>query len=687
MPLLPFLAESDVGASLWKSLSGAWDSWITRAFVVALIIMWGVATVLLLRGRRVGVRLAASVRGDARGSLAAILQKLGLVTMALSLREFREHLVEQGQRRHRSVRRYLTEEALTADIRLATFSPLSGVTWRALDEMPSWFVGIGILGTFVGVSLALGDVDVQDITGTIPQTIKGLSTAFWVSIMAVGSSLLLQWFTRLVENRLAGALYEVIERMDRAVPAGVHDAVGRDQLALGSKQLEEKARQSKLLRQQLRVKKQQRRLLRSQIQQSESTNATLVQIRDETEQSRVNLQQLLEDLSQRFEHSLNTTFTTHLTRPLESMVTAVTGSAAQAGAVAEESARAFTQEAIRHIGDGLRERFDALGAQIDTFAQRFEHITSALEGSMSATRSVVGEQNGLLSATLTAASRLRQDQTQALEGMSVVPAMVAQLATLSQEIAASIRETGGIHQSQASFHAQVHERQAALHEQVQVDVAQASEAFSVAGEQLGQILSTLVPAVETLSGSLSMLTDRVDAVTTQMDQATERIGLHNERAEKLMENQIHIAGQFRDAFRDGRKVTEGLATVTDKMSSAADKLAETTGPLSETASGFAMVAEQLGTGVDSLQGVTAALGGVAESTVRWADASTRAVGQFQDGLVRAVEGSLSRYDESLSIAVKDLRAAMGELEDHAEQIKADAAKIIKRGATSMVVPP
>lgn len=53
------------------------------------------------------------------------------------------------------------------------------------DSVPSIFSTAGILGTFLGIALALFDFNVNDITGSIPSLLSGLTAAFWTSIIGI----------------------------------------------------------------------------------------------------------------------------------------------------------------------------------------------------------------------------------------------------------------------------------------------------------------------------------------------------------------------------------------------------------------------------------------------------------------------------------------------------------------------
>lgn len=57
---------------------------------------------------------------------------------------------------------------------------------------PTIFTTLGILGTFVGISVALFKFDPNDLQHSLPAFLNGMKTAFYVSLFGVGSSLIIK---------------------------------------------------------------------------------------------------------------------------------------------------------------------------------------------------------------------------------------------------------------------------------------------------------------------------------------------------------------------------------------------------------------------------------------------------------------------------------------------------------------
>lgn len=63
---------------------------------------------------------------------------------------------------------------------------------RYIDQMPSVLSTIGVLGTFIGITMGLIAFDTSNIDASIPHLLDGLKTAFFTSLAGMGCSLILQ---------------------------------------------------------------------------------------------------------------------------------------------------------------------------------------------------------------------------------------------------------------------------------------------------------------------------------------------------------------------------------------------------------------------------------------------------------------------------------------------------------------
>lgn len=61
----------------------------------------------------------------------------------------------------------------------------SSVNPYFFDSVPSIFTTSGVLGTFIGIAIALWDFDVNNIDESIPHLLSGLTASFWTSIAGI----------------------------------------------------------------------------------------------------------------------------------------------------------------------------------------------------------------------------------------------------------------------------------------------------------------------------------------------------------------------------------------------------------------------------------------------------------------------------------------------------------------------
>lgn len=63
---------------------------------------------------------------------------------------------------------------------------------QTLEHGPAELTTIGVIGTFIGISIGLANFDVNDINGSVPTLLQGLKTAFLTSVLGIGSALIIK---------------------------------------------------------------------------------------------------------------------------------------------------------------------------------------------------------------------------------------------------------------------------------------------------------------------------------------------------------------------------------------------------------------------------------------------------------------------------------------------------------------
>lgn len=90
---------------------------------------------------------------------------------------------------------------------------------RMIGAASSTLVGLGVLGTFVGLSIGVGGIktdNTEAIQKGIDSLLDGVSTAFYTSLAGMTFSLIYTAFEKRWKNRLDKALFDLTEKLDEA---------------------------------------------------------------------------------------------------------------------------------------------------------------------------------------------------------------------------------------------------------------------------------------------------------------------------------------------------------------------------------------------------------------------------------------------------------------------------------------
>jgi chromosome segregation ATPase len=135
-------------------------------------------------------------------------------------REFNHHLFyipKQDGSGDMSLRRSVDAEEIFTDDQFAPGLSSN----RVFQALPGILTGLGVLGTFVGLQLGIGGLDLHDLkkleTSIVP-LIQGCAVAFSTSVWGVGASLVFSFFEKLLEGFALGGVRKLQQRVDALVP-------------------------------------------------------------------------------------------------------------------------------------------------------------------------------------------------------------------------------------------------------------------------------------------------------------------------------------------------------------------------------------------------------------------------------------------------------------------------------------
>ena len=140
--------------------------------------------------------------------LEALLNtKLGALTK--SYEESLTITTTQGKKTNIPSSEYFSEDNTCKSVKL---------NLRLLDTATGTLVGLGLLGTFLGLTLGVKDFDSSDaskIQESIQVLLSGMATAFLTSLAGMTLSIIFTFIDKSCRNRLSKVLYNLTERLDK----------------------------------------------------------------------------------------------------------------------------------------------------------------------------------------------------------------------------------------------------------------------------------------------------------------------------------------------------------------------------------------------------------------------------------------------------------------------------------------
>ncbi len=153
-------------------------------------------------------------KGGEKASTAVLASDLPLC------RELRHHLIEFGARdgSGRTSRRRTVDAAEV--FRESALAPAFSSS-RLVLAIPAILTGLGVLGTFVGLQLGIGSLDLKNpanLDKSIVPLIEGCAVAFSSSVWGVLASLLFSWWEKAWEGFALGRIRKIHIRVDALFP-------------------------------------------------------------------------------------------------------------------------------------------------------------------------------------------------------------------------------------------------------------------------------------------------------------------------------------------------------------------------------------------------------------------------------------------------------------------------------------
>ena len=621
--------------TLLDSLTSAMDQAVTLVILALVVVLFAVGTWLRWQARRSArsIHHAAErfddIGRNARrevgaGTTDAVLEEMeGAVANAGAWTvlgrpwtEFRASLLRRDgawyklQESRQAFREDVVESGVTAEFRALQVT----IPYSFTRELASFKVGLGMLGTFIGISIGLGQLagpaGSERIIDEIGGVISGLASAFWTSIFGLIASSITTWRNHKAESTLDFALEHFCRELDARV-------------GLASSEL----------------------LLEEQSRESERHGKELVRMREAQEQANTYLSTLANDLSE------------SLGPLLERVATAV-------------------RDQVTSVAQPVVEKFESLAGSLDSVVERVESFGATLGNQMAGAAKILeagvaraGEQLNvsLDTAIGRATTGLHEMGDRTLEAMTNVGKQMEVVVTSVSDtvdesvyrMAQGVEEIGT--QMTTRFAEMGGQLQAGLADATAAMVEELKRATAEAGKQLAELLNpftTAMRALHAVTGSLqaqalaqSALLDRQSGITREVNEAL------NAATAPLRSLASH---------------TTTLNAAIQALERATARVAELEGALAEVSSG---VSNGLADAALQLDRTVAGLGVFVPKMEAWMTSTAGSIEQFGATMSAAVHKTLQEYDSSLTSAVRGLGDAGHELIGAAEEFTQRVAQL------------
>lgn len=504
---------------------------------------------------------------------------------------------------------------------------------RLLAAVPSFLVALGVLGTFVGLTIGLSGLvdtnDVEVLKAGISELISGATVAFMTSVWGVFFSLVLNFIEKLVEGSVLNKISKLQQRID-----GLYQHIPAEQSLLN---IAEYSKESKHALQELHER-----------------------IGDR-------LQETLSGMSDAMQHAVTDALNTVMAPAIQALVNNSSEQSSQVLTALVEQFMSGMASAGREQSGQMQQAAADVNTAVSSIGERLDHLFTNLSGQQSQQLELAREQSAAFSGQLQELSSTADAKQEQLEQR------FGQLMTsLSSQIETQLAATQSHdEQRQAAFTQQINESsnsQTALLEQLSQTVSQQVQSMTEVGSErdksfenivsnvMAKLDAQLVSQVEAAEGReqgrQQRFNEQLDAVATQQKDLL--LGMAS-AVSATQQQSIEMAKQHQQLLDRLQQTTEAVKASSENMGSSANQL----GLLSTN---VRQASEVLG---ERLEAVTEGVADVsAQSTVLATQLQSQAdsLSQLQAALLQGAE----RFEQAASIA----RSGFGDMKQSQEEFLA-----------------
>lgn len=645
-------------------------------FWLAMVVIFSVTVVILVINRaRFGSRI---------GALNGLVKDFDKDNIALSRREIRQKAIELKDFDARLLWMEFDDSLVVSGDQKQLFSTLGasyffngktlarGLTGsRLLAAVPSFLVALGVLGTFVGLTVGLSGLvgtsdEVEALKGGINELISGASVAFMTSVWGVLFSLVLNFIEKIFEARVLNQVSKVQQRID-----ALYQQLPAEQSLL---YIAEHSKESKLALQELHER-----------------------IGDR-------LQETLSGMSDAMQHAVTDALNTVMAPAIQALVSNSSEQSSQALTALVEQFMSSMASAGREQGGQMQQAAADVNTAVSSIGERLDHLFTNLSGQQNQQLDFAKQQSDQFSSQLqeiTHAADQKQEQLEQRFGEL--------MSNLSNQIETQLGATQSHdEQRQAAFKQQMNETsasQTAMLERLSNTVSEQVQSMTEVGAERDKSFESIVSNVmEKLDAQLASQTDaaenreqnrqqrfneQLDAVASQQQELL--LGIAS-AVSTTQQQSLAMAQQHQQLLDRLQQSTEAVMASSKHMDSSANQLGllstnvrqasdvlgqrleAVTEGVSNVSAQSTVLAQQLQSQADSLSQLQATLLQGAERFEQAAEMARNGFGDMkrnQEAFLAGVKHEFTALGEALRIQVETIEKQAEEwLQSYAKEVHA-----------------
>lgn len=429
---------------------------------------------------------------------------------------------------------------------------------RLLAAVPSFLVAIGVLGTFVGLTIGLSGLvgasdEVEALKGGINELISGATVAFMTSVWGVFFSLALNFIEKLFEGNVLNKISKLQQRIDE-----LYQRIPAEQSLL---YIAEHSKESKLALQELHER-----------------------IGDR-------LQETLSGMSDAMQHAVTDALNTVMAPAIQALVSNSSEQSSQALTALVEQFMSSMASVGREQGGQMQQAAADVNTAVSSIGERLDHLFTNLSEQQNQQLDLAKQQSNQFSSQLQEITHAADQKQEQLE---------QRFGELMSNLSSQIETQLGVTQShdeqrQAAFKQQMNESsssQTALLEQLSQTVSQQVQSMTEVGTErdkhFEQIASNVMATLNTqLSGQMNAaetqdqarnqrFSELMSNLSSQMEKQLGATQSHDEQRQAAFKQQMNESSTSQTALleRLSNTVSEQVQSMTE-VGSERDKSFET----------------------------------------------------------------------------------------------------------------